>query len=71
MGGDELNGWGLRSALVMSTGLYISDESLNFLPKTNITLLTTWNLNKNLEEKKKSYSDPSHDFVPCWLCELG
>ena len=32
--------------------LYVSDESLNSIPKTNITLYVNWNLNKNLNKKK-------------------
>ena len=33
--------------------LYVSNESLNSTPQTNITcMLTNWNLNKNLEKKK-------------------
>jgi len=32
--------------------LYVSDESLNTMPKTNITLYVNWNLNKDLEGKK-------------------
>ena len=33
--------------------LYVSDESLNHTPETNITLYVNWNLNKNLKLKKK------------------
>ena len=33
--------------------LYVSDESLNAMPKTNATPYVNQNLNKNLEEKKK------------------
>ena len=32
--------------------LYVTDESLNSTPETNYTLLTNWNLNKNLKLKK-------------------
>ena len=32
--------------------LYVSDQSLNSTPESNITLLTNWNLNKSLEKNK-------------------
>ena len=33
--------------------LYVSDESLNSTLETDVTLLTNWNLNKNLKQKNK------------------
>ena len=32
--------------------LYVNDESVNFIPETNITLNVNLNLNKNLKKKK-------------------
>jgi len=32
--------------------LYVSDESLNSTPETDMTLYVNWNLNKNLKHKK-------------------
>ena len=37
--------------------LYVSVESLNSTPETNITLHVNWNLNKNLERILKSVTN--------------
>ena len=34
--------------------LYVSDESLNSTPKTNITLYANWSLRKNLKKENKT-----------------
>lgn len=32
--------------------LYVTDESLNSAPETNMTLYVNWNVNKNLKHKQ-------------------
>ena len=55
VGGGLYRRWRLRSALVSDEQRVIHGivESLHCIHETNITLLTNWNLNKNL---KKNYN---------------
>ena len=47
--------------------LYVSDESLNPTPETNMyvnCMLTNWNLNQNLEEKKRMFASFIYFYIP-------